>query len=270
MAGVRISDLQEATSLLSTDQFVLARGTGNRRISGNTLLSLVDTVNVRVNSLSAFCDAKFVQKAGDTMTGFLTLHANPQNNAHAATKQYVDSFAIPSGVVLPFATLTVPTGWLICNGDLIPNGTGIVQGQSANFSALYSLIGSSFGSLGKLPDLRGVFIRGHGTGSFGSATGNIGRYQGDAFASHTHTGATGTESAVHTHGLGAGQNTFMGAGPQGLNAQVVVAGNATSYKYNLPATDAQSALHIHAFTTNATGDVETRPRNISLQYCIKY
>ena len=36
-------------------------------------------------------DATKVAKAGDTMTGFLTLSANPTSNLHAATKQYVDS-----------------------------------------------------------------------------------------------------------------------------------------------------------------------------------
>jgi hypothetical protein len=33
-------------------------------------------------------------RAGGTMTGFITLHANPTANLHAATKQYVDSNAI--------------------------------------------------------------------------------------------------------------------------------------------------------------------------------
>jgi len=32
-----------------------------------------------------------VDKTGDSMSGFLTLHANPTSNLHAATKQYVDS-----------------------------------------------------------------------------------------------------------------------------------------------------------------------------------
>jgi hypothetical protein len=32
-----------------------------------------------------------VAKAGDTMTNFLTLHANPAQPLHAATKQYVDN-----------------------------------------------------------------------------------------------------------------------------------------------------------------------------------
>lgn len=32
-----------------------------------------------------------VAKAGDTMTGYLTLHADPSDKLHAATKQYVDT-----------------------------------------------------------------------------------------------------------------------------------------------------------------------------------
>jgi len=34
-----------------------------------------------------------VQKSGSTMTNFLTLHADPTSNLHAATKQYVDAVA---------------------------------------------------------------------------------------------------------------------------------------------------------------------------------
>lgn len=36
-------------------------------------------------------DSRFVNTAGDTMTGDLTLSGNPSNNLHAAPKQYVDS-----------------------------------------------------------------------------------------------------------------------------------------------------------------------------------
>ena len=41
--------------------------------------------------------AEKVAKSGDTMTGFLTLHADPTNALHAVTKQYVDA-AVSSGV----------------------------------------------------------------------------------------------------------------------------------------------------------------------------
>lgn len=36
-------------------------------------------------------DNKYVFVNGDTLTGYLTLHADPSDNLHAATKQYVDS-----------------------------------------------------------------------------------------------------------------------------------------------------------------------------------
>jgi len=41
-----------------------------------------------VDSMSA--SGNYVQKTGDTMTGFLTLHDDPTANLHAATKAYVD------------------------------------------------------------------------------------------------------------------------------------------------------------------------------------
>jgi hypothetical protein len=41
----------------------------------------------------AQADSYYVDIAGDTMTGFLTLHANPTASLHATTKQYVDNLA---------------------------------------------------------------------------------------------------------------------------------------------------------------------------------
>jgi len=46
----------------------------------------------------------FLAKAGGTLTGFLTLHANPTANLHAATKGYVDTVA--SGIVTSSAVAT--------------------------------------------------------------------------------------------------------------------------------------------------------------------
>lgn len=67
---------------------------------------------------------------------------------------------VPVGSVFHLATSNLPAGYLQCNGDTVPNGTGTVQGVTANFSALYTVLGSTYGALGKLPDLRGQFIRG--------------------------------------------------------------------------------------------------------------
>lgn len=70
----------------------------------STFLSLEDTpadysglagqfVRVTVGEDGVEVTADVVQKSGSTMTGFLTLSADPTNPLHAATKQYVDSVA---------------------------------------------------------------------------------------------------------------------------------------------------------------------------------
>jgi hypothetical protein len=47
-------------------------------------------------SSGAAAGGGYVLKAGDTMTGFLTLSADPVNPLHAATKQYIDTRAPPA------------------------------------------------------------------------------------------------------------------------------------------------------------------------------
>ena len=51
-----------------------------------------------ITGLQTALDGK-VAKAGDVMTGFLTLSADPIQNMHAATKQYVDSHAVTFGSI---------------------------------------------------------------------------------------------------------------------------------------------------------------------------
>lgn len=62
--------------------------------------ALLDTLNelaAAINDDAGFASTistsigEKVAKSGDTMTGALTLHADPLNNLHAATKQYVDA-----------------------------------------------------------------------------------------------------------------------------------------------------------------------------------
>lgn len=55
------------------------------RVSGTTAVVTAD--------ITALVDATYVNVAGDTMTNFLTLHADPTSAMHAVTKQYADSIA---------------------------------------------------------------------------------------------------------------------------------------------------------------------------------
>jgi hypothetical protein len=59
-------------------------------------------------------DALRVAKAGDSMSGFLTLHADPTNNMHTANKRYVDGRVAKAGDTMAGAlTINVPSTQLI-------------------------------------------------------------------------------------------------------------------------------------------------------------
>jgi hypothetical protein len=70
----------------------------------------------RFDTINTELDAR-VLVAGDTMTGFLTLNANPTNVLHATPKQYVDAEILDAAFVeLAGDTMT---------GDLIMSGAGV-------------------------------------------------------------------------------------------------------------------------------------------------
>lgn len=48
---------------------------------------------VAAGDITGLVDATYVNVSGDTLTGFLTLHADPSSAMHAVTKQYVDGLA---------------------------------------------------------------------------------------------------------------------------------------------------------------------------------
>ena len=171
-----------------------------------------------------------INKAGDTgvgsltLTGALTLAADPVSALQASTKAYVDAQVVaagpglvPAGAVMAFYRSTPPTGWLECNG------------QSA--AAYPNLV-----AIGVIttPDLRGFFVRGWDN-SRGIDPGRaLGTIQQDEFKSHNHiydritSGTTGVQAGTYDT-------------PQG---------NVN-------------------FSSGNTGGTETRPKNIALMYCIK-
>jgi microcystin-dependent protein len=175
---------------------------------------------------------------------------------------YTGNGSVPTGSVYHFASSTAPTGFLICNGDAVPNGSGTVQSITADFSALYSILGTTYGVAGTLPDLRGYFVRSSGTNADGTASGTFGTKQADGVISHTHSGTTGNDSPDHTHTT----QPTNGSGGSGVNA-------TTGGAYAGTNTGGASTRHQHPFTTSSqspAGATETRPKNIALLPCIKY
>jgi hypothetical protein len=104
-----------------------------------------------------------------------------------------------------------------------------------------------------LPDLRDRFLRGQA-----AAGRNIASYQADAYGSHIHTGTTSTDgNHFHTFGV---YNQDAASGVAADGAGVASASAATS----------TGGSHNHTLNINASGDTETRPKNLAVLYCVRY
>lgn len=122
--------------------------TGNGRVTAGSALSLADIpnldwskiVNNKPTTLAGYGITDGVKNTSDNVTGFVTAHANPTANTHAATKGYVDSIVSNSSVLgvgdtIRRTTATTPTGFLRCNGGMVSKTT---------YAALYAVVGDSF------------------------------------------------------------------------------------------------------------------------------
>jgi hypothetical protein len=176
---------------------------------------------------------------------------------------------VPVSAVLPFARLTAPAGWLIANGDSVPNGIGTVQGVTANFSLLYAAVGNSFGSAGKIPDLRGYFVRGSGVNADTTTGAGFGLKQSDAIISHTHT--TNSVQQTHNHYILADGHGGSWSFPNYKHTAKSYQLYGTEVVPTFGLTNDVTQSHAHTtITQSPLGEVETRPRNIAMLYCIKF
>ena len=157
------------------------------------------------------------------------------------------------GMIAPFAMISPPNGWLICDGSAVSRTT-----YANLFSAISTTWGAGNGSSTfNVPDLRGAFLRGTGPhGSSNMADGNdfagpaVGAFENDQFQKHQHTirGDTG----------GSGNNviSWNAADKSGVSATLDQILSGTGYGEH------------DSGGTPRVGD-ETRPFNAGIQYCIK-
>ena len=192
-------------------------------------------------------------------SGNITVTAEPVNGSVTQAKLSPSLSLIPAGAIIPFASFTPPVGWLIADGAAVSRST---------YAVLFYVIGTTFGAgdgstTFNLPDLRGYFVRGHGTNSDGTQSGAWGVRQSDNVISHTHTGTTSTDGN-HTH-------TFpLYAGDGANNSTNRINTTDESGMVNSAFATTSNGNHSHTFTTSSFGGTETRPKNISLWYCIKF
>jgi microcystin-dependent protein len=170
--------------------------------------------------------------AGDTLT------AADLNSSFQAV-------ATPPGTIVAWggagSDQAVPAGWILCDGRLL--------GRTGTYGALFSAISITFGggdgvTTFKIPDLRGYFLRGLDTTGTVDPTANrtLGSIETDSLASHSHP-------ATHLHG---GTST---------------SGNQFTAFSDI---DGDTLVSTAAVTTQPFGGAETRPRNVAVNYIIKY
>jgi microcystin-dependent protein len=138
-----------------------------------------------------------------------------------------------SGMVMPFAGTTAPTGWLFAYGQSV---------ASATYPDLYAAIGTTYGGNAtnfNLPDLRGRVVAGQddmGSTSANRLTNQSGGLNGDTLGatggSETHT-LTTAQMPSHQHSV------YQHAGYHGGSVQGAGAGD--------------SGTTVHAATTGPTG-----------------
>lgn len=197
---------------------------------------------------------------------------------------------IPTGVIVPYAANSAPSGWVICDGSLYGR-TALDPSPQVN---LFGVIGTTYGfttiSNFAVPDLRGMFVRGFDNGRGLDPLRVFGTDQTFAVESHNHSGTTGVQSVGHTHPF-SGTTVSAGSHTHTQNIQVGNAGgggalavsNLINNEINSTRIAIQAAgAHTHTFsgTTGAVsadhthsipsyGQTETRPRNVAMNYIIK-
>ena len=179
---------------------------------------------------------------------------------------------VPVGSVFTFASATVPSGFLECNGAAISRST---------YATLFAIIGTTHGtgdgsSTFNLPDLRGQFVRGWANTKTG--TGDDGRQfassQSDQNLSHNHT------SAAHSHAYAFAQGSGGGVGNDfnstGITSVTQSGGRLAELEQGGGA-DGQDLRGYSANTGSTTpgvtgdhGGTEVRVKNTALMYVIKF
>lgn len=168
---------------------------------------------------------------------------------------------IPAGTVIAYAGNIVnppPNGWLWCNGDSYP--------VAPPYTALYNAIGNIYGVGSgnptgfKVPNYQGYFLRGFDP----NGTVDPGPRQSILAAATPGAGSIEADQIVaHSHGFLA--NVF-GASASGLVDSNFMLTPTTG-------TPGAGEAYVHPATSSATtptGGTETRPKNMAVNFLIKY
>lgn len=175
----------------------------------------------------------------------------------------------PIGTIQAFAFESIPQGWLLCNGQAL---------KKEDYPELYRAIGISFGSNRKgefcVPDLRSNFVRG-----WDERVRKFGSYEDDALQGHVHIPSC-SKSGDHYHHIGyhhyktCEANTFYSTYQ---HKHVWDYDDRINKKGDYKTSRNGGHKHDIAIGIPSSADdygeirmdIETRPKNVALLYCIK-
>lgn len=154
-----------------------------------------------------------------TPAGQYILPADPTDNMAAATRQWVLASilnsSLPTGTVTMRFDTTIPSGFLVLNGQAVSRTT---------YAALFAIYGTSFGAgdgstTFNLPDTRGLFLRGRDEGRGIDPAGNRAfnnSAQNDGIRNHYHNLAI-NGVGDHTHGAWTDERSHQHSGTTSWN-----------------------------------------------------
>jgi len=167
---------------------------------------------------------------------------------------------VPAGSVFSFATTTVPSGYLECNGAAVSRST---------YASLFSAISTTWGvgdgsSTFNLPDLRGQFVRGWDNSAGIDSGRSFASSQSDQNKQHNHTATTTIPD--HDHNVDT-LNEFTST----YGVWSTASGMRQDHVLGTHRKPITSDASLTATTTiNNDGGTEVRVKNYALMYVIKF
>jgi len=209
----------------------------------------------------------------DSETGGYVLPWRPSEpvSGGQSAQEYIDQLFV--GTVNAFAMEEPPEGWLECNGQAIGR---------REFARLFERIGTRFGegngaTTFNVPDLRGEFLRGWDHGRGVDSRRELGSFQVDALQIHRHNVPHHSHKywdVFHSEHLSHKPASISGTSlPGGIGSHGGTDADNVGFQFqrDTESTSVDTSLPLDFDSRNPVRIfMETRPRNISLMYCIKF
>lgn len=174
-------------------------------------------------------------------------HATTADNADTVGGETKNSLVPVGSIIAIWGVPSADEGWLLCDGTAIPD--------DPKYDDLKAVVGSN------VPDLRGIFIRGFDAGKGVDPNRTFASIQESDVGKHSHYITQASNSDPYGFSSGIGGATVNAEGPNAM-ISIYHYGGDNQY-YTAADSDAYKAIDY------GLGE-ETRPKNIALNYIIKY